>query len=101
MRNTYSSNNTSWTAFIVEMILVIAFILIVNSCSISNSRNEKNMVVIKDGYCYDRDTKIIYIESYAGKYGNNTVYTIYYDENGNICKYDVQTGNWIPVTNCY
>ena len=42
---------------------------------------------------------IVILKSYTGKYGTNTVYTVYYDENGNICKYDVETGNWIPVTN--
>ena len=61
------------------------------------SRSDKNMVLIKDGYCYDRDTHIIYIESYTGQYGTDTTHTPYYDTNGSLCKYNIQTGEWVPI----
>ena len=43
-------------------------------------------------------TGIIYIESYSGRYGTETTYTAYYDENGDMCKYDQSSGKWVPIS---
>nr|WP_291234817.1 hypothetical protein [Frisingicoccus sp.] len=91
-------------SFAVEILkiigLVIMFILICNfnmSCSRSDSRSERNMVYIQEGYCYDQYTKIIYIETYTGYYSTETSYSPYYDQDGNLCKYDESTGEWMPI----
>lgn len=77
----------------------IILILVIQSCSVSSSRSLRNMEPIKEGYCYDVDTGVIYIESYSGRYGTETAYTAYYNENGEMCKYDLSSGQWIPIKN--
>ena len=77
------------------IILIIALIFFINICD-SCDRDDHNMVLIRDGYCYDRDTKIIYIESDAGRYTGHS-YSAYYDVNGNLCKYNIYTGEFIPI----
>ena len=61
------------------------------------SRNNHNMVGIENGYAYDINTKIIYIESYSGRWGTETTYSPYYSPDGNLYKYDLTSGKWIPI----
>lgn len=82
---------------IAKIIGCVILILLITSSSRSCSRSERNMVSIKEGYCYDYDTQIIYIESYTGRYGLETTYTPYYNFDGDLCRYDLETGNWIPI----
>ena len=93
----YSSNSDSTGMCILKIIggLILCYMLV--SCSQSCSRSEANMVMIESPYCYEADTKIIYLETEAGRYGIKTTYTPYYDENGNLCRYNVSTGEWIPL----
>ena len=93
----YKENDNGIGKLILEFIVLIIVICIFTSCSKSCSRSERNMVYISNGYCYDQNTQIIYIESYTGRYETNTSYTPYYDGNGQLCKYNVETGEWIPV----
>lgn len=79
------------------IILLLILMFFIHSCSVSDSRNDRNMVYIEEGYCYDQDTNIIYIESYSGRYGMDTTYSPYYNSNGDLCKYNVVTGEWIPI----
>ena len=58
------------------------------------------MISITDGYCYKKDTQIIYEEYFTGKMFADAVYTPYYDANGYLCKYDLESGEWIPVIEC-
>ena len=90
-------DDESWGSLILKAIGVIFLVVIITSSSRSCSRDDRNMVLIKEGYCYDRDTRIIYIESYTGRYRDDTAYTPYYDANGSLCKYDVYTGEWLPI----
>ena len=57
------------------------------------------MISISDGYCYKEETKIIYEEYFTGRMSTDAVYMPYYDTNGNLCKYNPQTGEWIPIEN--
>ena len=82
---------------ILQIIGLVILICLIASFSRSCSRSDRNMVYIKEGYCYDYDTQIIYIESYTGRYGNGTSYTPYYNSDGDLCKYDLETGEWIPI----
>ena len=84
---------------IATIIVGLIILLSLHSCSVNESRSERNMIPISEGYCYDQNTKIIYIESYTGRHGDKTSYSAYYDENGRLCKYDVQTGEWISINN--
>lgn len=95
----YCKENDGIGKLILEFIALIIVICIFTSCCQSCSRNERNMVYISEGYCYDQNTQIIYIESYTGRYGTDTSYNPYYNENGALCKYDIQTGKWIPIEN--
>ena len=97
----YKSKDKSSTEIIFGGTATIVVLLIIlfsfRSCSVNKNRSERNMIPISEGYCYDQNTKIIYIESYTGRHGDKTSYSAYYDENGSLCKYDVQTGEWIPI----
>lgn len=66
------------------------------SCSQENSRSIRNMSYISEGFCYDKDTRIVYIESYS-RHGFDTIYTPYYDKNGNLCRYEIGSEEWIPI----
>lgn len=59
-------------------------------------RSRSNMIYISEGYCYHESSHIIYIESGSGL---NMTYTPYYDENGNMMRYDPTTGQWIAIIN--
>ena len=50
---------------------------------------------INDMYVYDIYTNIVYIDNYT--YYGNMVYTTYYDKNGQICYYDVDSQTIKPV----
>lgn len=95
----YSNSDDSLGSIILKLIGCIILIIIISASSRACSRSDSNMVFIKDGYCYDADTKIIYKESIVGRYDDDTTYTIYYNENGNVCKYNEDTGKWIEVLN--
>lgn len=85
------------TFSIIGLIGLIVFICMVSSCTLSSNRSEHNMTVIEDGYCYDNNTHIIYIESITGRYQDMPVYTIYINENGNYCMYEPDTNKWIEL----
>lgn len=98
MYNNYNSDNSGIGWHIALLIGAIILLFIIQSCSVSSSRSIRNMEPIKKGYCYDMGTGIIYIESYSGRYGTETTYTAYYDENGDMCKYDQSSGEWVPIS---
>ena len=95
MYNSYENESTQTLVFkIVGLLaLVIAIAFLTQSCN----RNMQNMTQIKDGYCYENDTKIIYMESESGRYGLSLTYTPYYSENGNLYKYDEIDVEWIEI----
>ena len=90
-------NDDSLVVLVLKIIALFALCIFMVSCSRTCSRSTRNMAPIEHGYCYDLDTQIIYIESYTGRYGDETAYTPYYDANGNLCKYDIYTGEWLPI----
>jgi hypothetical protein len=94
-------NSVSGTTVIIIFIVIVLFFF--SACSdgfnVSNERRDAGMVYIKEGYCYDGNTKIIYRESIVdgGRYGYDTpTYSPYINENGNYCKY--KNGQWIEFT---
>ena len=92
----YKDNN----ALIGLLILTIVILICYTYGSVTKliDRNNKNMVCIQDGYCYNLTTKIIYMESTStGLLGVTNVYMPYYDSNGKMCVYDVHTGEWISI----
>lgn len=99
--NYYYSSDASWGTLFGYIALIIVMCIIMsccNSASVSSKREDSNMVCIEDGYCYDADTKIIYIETIIGqsKYSYATpVYSPYINENGNYCKYE--NGRWVEL----
>ena len=82
---------------IIGLIAIIVLICMTSSYQLSANRNERNMTVIEDGYCYDNNTHIIYIESITGRYQDMPVYTIYVNKNGNYCMYEPETNKWIEL----
>lgn len=82
---------------IIGLIAIIVLISMASSCHLSANRSEHNMTVIEDGYCYDNNTHIIYIESITGRLQDMPVYTIYVNENGNYCLYEPETNKWIEL----
>ena len=89
--------NNDMLSLVLKIVGLIVLVVIIVSFSQSCSRSESNMVQIKNGYCYEEDTKIIYLESETGRYGTGTSYSAYYSENGNLCKYNETSGEWIEV----
>lgn len=97
----YSSyrNDEDFGTFILKMIgLIILLLFLVNisdSCSISDGRDDANMIYIEEGYCYDAETRFIYREiiTGGGRASKKPTYTIYINENGNYCKYEY--GKWV------
>lgn len=92
----YSEDNSIWKNIGTIIICVIVMLFVI-SISQSCSRQENNMTYICDGYCYDNDTYIIYREMESGRYGTRLVYTAYYDEHGNLCRFNTETLEWIPI----
>lgn len=93
----YNYNKNSGMGTIGYCIALLVLLFVISGISKSCSRSYSNMIYISDGYCYHEDTYIIYIESLTGRYDNDTTYAPYYDENGNMAKYNPATGEWIPV----
>ena len=95
----YSSYDSSGSHIVWIVLICIVLLFILGACEsehLSSEREAANMVYIKEGYCYDADTKIIHRESVidGGKYSYDTpVYTPYVNENGNYCKYEY--GRWV------
>lgn len=82
--------------FIIGLVLLG---LMVGWCCLTQSiikdcRKNHNMILIKDGYCYDKNTHIIYIESCTE---DRTMYCPYYNTDGVVCKYKVDTKEWVPA----
>ena len=90
-------NNDSLGVCIAKIIGLIILMCLIVSFSQSCSRSDRNMIYIKEGYFYDSDTQIIYTESYTGRYGLETTYTPYFNSDGDLCKYDLETEKWIPI----
>lgn len=99
--NYYYSSDTSWGTIFGYIALIIVMCIIMSCCNsahVSSKREDANMIYIEEGYCYDADTKIIYIETIIGqsKYSYDTpVYSPYINENGNYCKYE--NGKWVEL----
>lgn len=98
----YHSDDRCGSIFL--SILLIVVMLMIGSCSndvhISSERAEANMVYIKEGYCYDADTKIIYRETIVDGYSmshDTPTWSPYINENGNYCKYEY--GKWVEFIN--
>lgn len=86
----YGKRDTSWGTLILAFIGICVFIFIANSCSLSNDRESQNMVTIydSDNLVYNQDTSIIYREEIThGRYIDSATYSVYYNSNGNKCKY--------------
>lgn len=90
MKRNYSSNHP-----IFEIAIVMGLAIFLSSASKSCNRSEAHMVYIENGYCYQEDSKIIYIEQDQNH--GHTSYVPYYDKNGKMNYYDVTTNEWIPV----
>ncbi len=95
----YSSYDYNWGTFFGYIALIIVICIGMSCCNnahVESEREDANMVYIKEGYCYDANTKIIYRETIIdrGKYGYDTpTYYPYINENGNYCKYE--NGKWV------
>ena len=96
----YSDHSDMGLGGALLCILLAIVLFMISSCNndahVSSEREDANMVYIKEGYCYDADTKIIYRETITGrsKYSYDTpIYTPYINENGNYCKYEY--GKWV------
>lgn len=46
---------------IIMLVILIICLVVFVQCSVEDSRSDRNMVYIEEGYCYDKNTKIIYI----------------------------------------
>lgn len=78
---------------IVYFILAIIIVLSIKSCNTNSDREKYDMIPIEEGYCYNENTNIIYIEYTDERYGR-TSYSVYLSENGNPYKYNTNTGKW-------
>ena len=101
----YYSNYDSEYNFgmILLSILLIIVCFAISSCSndahIVAEREKANMIYIREGYCYDADTKIIHRETIIDGYkmSNDTpTWYPYINENGNYCKYE--SGKWVEFS---
>ena len=96
--NSYDSEH-GCGSILLCILLFIVLCLVTSCCDdahVSSERDNANMVYIREGYCYDADTKIIYRESIidGGRYSYDApVYSPYINENGNYCKYEY--GKWV------
>lgn len=77
----------------VIVLLMIAFIAWVHrSCA----RVGNDMVYIEDNYSYDKETHIIYEESWNW-FTQTLEFDPYYDDNGKMYKYDEVANEWIKL----
>ena len=98
----YNKNNDLGWGTIIICIILIIIILFSRECAntnhIQSTREEQHMVLIDEGFTYDKNTKIIYREiiSGRGKYSyDSPSYTPYLNENGNMCKF--VNNEWIEI----
>ena len=85
-----SSNSPSWGSIILAFIGLCIFVFMFNSCSISSDRDEQHMIEIyeSDNLVYNQDTLIVYREEIInGRSIGSATYSVYYNSNGNKCKY--------------
>lgn len=85
----------NYSGIVIDALIVIVLITVLislKSCATDTSRKEHNMILIEKGYCYDNDTRVIYIESLSSSYGHTT-YAPYYNTEGELCRYNVETGD--------
>lgn len=88
----HSNSDLSWE----ELIILLMLIFIISAVSKSCSRSNSHMIYIGDGYSYNEDSGLIYIEQTVGRYDDDIVFTLYYNEDGYRCRYNPSTGEWIP-----
>ena len=90
--------STGFIGLIICLVILFFIMPLMDSESISNNREKNNMVLFEENYCYEKNTRIIYIENEISrtKYSSaTTTYTPYINENGNFCKYI--NGEWVEV----
>lgn len=88
--NRSNSDSPSWGLLALMFIGLCAFIVMMNSCSISSDRDEQHMIEIyeSDNLVYNQDTLIVYREEIInGRSIGSATYSVYYNSNGNKCKY--------------
>jgi len=93
----YSKSDNDSSKLTLYLILCIMAIIILSASGRACSRASSDMILIEKGYCYDKNTMIIYKESKTGYYDNDTVYTVYYNEDGYVCKYNIKTYEWEAI----
>lgn len=87
----YSKKDISFGYLLLAFICLCIFVVLLDSCSISNDRENQHMVTIyeSDNLVYNQDTFIVYREEIisGGRYASSATYSVYYNSNGNKCKY--------------
>lgn len=93
-----SYNNRGYRKGInIKEIIIFAIVIIILAVIMKvGNRYGSDMVYISNGYCYHKYSHIIYIESGTSP---NMTYTPYYDENGNMVRYNPTTEQWISIDN--
>lgn len=89
---------TVFIGFIICLVILFFIMPLMDSESIRDNREKNNMILLEENYCYEKNTRIIYIENEISrtKYSSaTTTYTPYINENGNFCKYI--NGQWVEV----
>lgn len=89
---------TGFIGLIICLVILFFIIPLMDSESIRDNREKNNMILLEENYCYEKNTRIIYIENEISrtKYSSaTTTYTPYINENGNFCKYI--NGEWVEV----
>lgn len=81
---------------ILDIVIVILVIIFVAWAHTSCARVGNDMVHIEDNYSYDKETHIIYEESWNGV-TKTLQFNPYYDNNGKMYKYDEVTNEWIKL----
>lgn len=99
MYERYDDNTWGKLLGCIALFIFLCFVMTAcNDMSVDAKRERANMVYIEEGYCYDRNTKIIYKETIVegGRYSFDTpTYTAYVNENGNYCKYEFR--KWVEI----
>ena len=75
------------------VILICAFVVWVSK---GCARMNNDMVHIDDNYSYDKETHIIYQESWNW-FTRTLQFRPYYDDNGNLYKFDEATNTWTII----
>ena len=71
------SDNIKTHHYVIILVCIVIILTVGTSMTKDKSRTDHNMIVIRDGYCYEADTHIVYLESESGRYGDTYVYTAY------------------------